>query len=600
MTLLFFRMLNIECAVIEGRRRIYSREPSLNPGKRAVKAVWCAVMLKGQWRFVDPSLPGIKDMKKMNDERTEPESETTWLKAMRSKIGEFYCLPDPTLFVYTHLPDVEYWQLLCRPVQESEWYNMVCVSPFFFHHGFDLQSKVTYNVKCSGSHVIITFTYPADKMFVFTTSTVDPNPPPPKKQKKNNYCLPYVFIESDFEGKTVSIEVFSMHKGTYFLHIYFKDLSCESRDFLYLCTYCLEVTKPNVDMFDSFFVHNRQQWGPADDTLDAGVIPVTHVTSEIECYKDFLDIVFDLQTDSQFQCTFSDREGTDLSRHVMHWVYSKKLNIKVSCPGFQKCALEIFIKKDDGSLKPVCNYRVSFSTSCKDLKPIMGFPTTMTKLGVTEAGEAFNLRPHFLNPYAVSISEETTFNFGIEYSKAIIYPSLKFVSDKLYNTDSYMMWSFDEEEEKMSVCINPVRNGLYLFTVQNKISVNVVESSTLYFGFITVDIPSNQWSPYPERSTEAQKLIKIEEPKTGYLRSKQEYLFSYHIYDEVQDVAIVTSKGWSHLEQSSPHMWEGAATTGPKGTEVILNARFEVGLETFTKLLTYKVDMKENFKWTVK
>lgn len=581
-------MLNIECAVIEGRRRIYSRDPSPNPGKRAVKAVWCAVMIQGKWRFVDPSLPGLKDMKKMNDEKTEPESETAWMKAMRGKIGEFYSLPDPSRFVYTHLPDIEYWQLLCRPVQESEWYEMACVSPFFFHHGFDLQSKVAYNVKCNGSHLIITFTYPADAMYVFTTSIVNQNPPKKKKEIKN-YRHPYVSIESDFEGKTVSIEVFAMQKGTYFLHVFFRDLSCECRDYLYLCTYCLEFTKPNVDIFGAFLVHNRQQWGPADDTLDAGVIPLTHVTNEIECFKDILDIEFDLQNDLTFHCSFTDKEGTDLSRHVMYWVFGKKLHIKVTCPGFQKCALEISIKdENDGSLKTICNYRVYFSSSC-NLKPIMGFPASMTRLGLTEDGEQLKLHPLFPNPYSITMSEETTLEFRTEYFKSVIYPSLKFISDKLYNTDSFMTWFFDEEEEKLSLCINPVRHGLYLLTVQNKLSVNVVESTPLYFGFINVDIPSNQWSPYPNRSIDAQKLVKIQEPRTGYLRAKQEYLFSYKIYDEVHDVAILTSKGWSHLKHEPPHEWSGKVTTGPKDTDVVLNARFEVGSEKFTKLLTYKV-----------
>lgn len=95
--------------------------------------------------------------------------------------------------------------------------------------------------------------------------------------------------------------------------------------------------------------------------------------------------------------------------------------------------------------------------------------------------------------------------------------------------------------------------------------------------------------PYPDRSIDAQKLVKIQEPRTGYLRAKQEYLFSYKIYDEVHDVAILTSKGWSHLIHEPPHEWSGKVTTGPKDTDVVLNARFEVGSEKFTKLLTYKV-----------
>lgn len=579
-----FRMVDIECAVIEGRRKLYHREPSTNPGKRAVKAVWCAVLVKGHWRFVDPSLPGLKELKKMNDQKMEPESENVWFKTMRSKIGEYYSLPDPTLFVHTHLPDVEYWQLLCRPVMESEWYNMVCVSPMFFHCGFDLQSKVTYNVKCNGSHLIMTFTYPADKMFVFNSSIV-PNPP------KNP---PYICIESDFDGKSLSVEVFVRQKGTYFLHIYFKDLGSDCPDFLFLCTYCLEVSKPNLDAFDACFVNARQHWGPADDTLDAGLIPVTHVTSEIDCYKDFLDIVFDLQNDMNFHCSLIDKDGRDLSRHVVHWIYGKKLNIKITCPGFQKCTLEICIKNEtDGTKRTICNYRIQFNSSYKEMKSVMGFPPSMTKLGVTDAGELLKFVPLFPNPCAITMSEETTLEFSVEPSDTIIFPSLKYVANKLYNTDSYMAWYL--EDGKLTVSINPLLDGLYLLTVQSKYNINMVENTMLYFGLIKVDIPSSQWSPYPERSVDTQRQIKIVEPKTQYLCAKQEYTFSYEIEGNAQDVAIVTSNGWSHLEHQTPNIWEGTAMTGPKGTDVTLNARFDVGSQKFTKLLTYRVSTSTFF-----
>lgn len=82
-----------------------------------------------------------------------------------------------------------------------------------------------------------------------------------------------------------------------------------------------------------------------------------YVINEIECYKDILDIEFDLQNDLIFYCFFIDREGIDFFCYVMYWVFGKKLYIKVICFGFQKCVLEISIKdENDGFLKIICNY----------------------------------------------------------------------------------------------------------------------------------------------------------------------------------------------------------------------------------------------------
>lgn len=118
----------------------------------------------------------------------------------------------------------------------------------------------------------------------------------------------------------------------------------------------------------------------------------------------------------------------------------------------------------------------------------MGFFVSMIRLGFIEDGEQFKLNFFFLNLYLIIMLEEIILEFRIEYFKLVIYLLLKFILDKLYNIDMFMMWFFDEEEEKLFLCINFVRYGLYFLIVQNKFSVNVVESILLYFGFINVDI----------------------------------------------------------------------------------------------------------------
>lgn len=51
---------------------------------------------------MDFSLLGLKDMKKMNDEKMELELEMVWMKVMRGKIGEFYSFLDFFYFVYIY------------------------------------------------------------------------------------------------------------------------------------------------------------------------------------------------------------------------------------------------------------------------------------------------------------------------------------------------------------------------------------------------------------------------------------------------------------------------------------------------------------------
>jgi hypothetical protein len=80
-------------------------------------------------------------------------------------------------------------------------------------------------------------------------------------------------------------------------------------------------------------------------------------------------------------------------------------------------------------------------------------------------------------------------------------------------------------------------------------------------------------------------------PKSGILAAKNDIYFSVEIPNSV-DVAAVSCKGWTHLNQTSDNIWEGLVTTGYAGTEVRIMARFEIGSDEFYRLLTYKVISK--------
>ncbi|KAK3100543.1 hypothetical protein FSP39_021571 [Pinctada imbricata] len=334
------RLCGVKCIVIKGRRKTFE-EDSMSD-RLTCKAAWCIVLVKGQWRFIDASLPSFDTIIEtvptfeQNEEGLPKSMNARKLTSLRKIFMDCYYLNDQEIMINTHFPNEEYWQLLCRSVSEEEWEQSATITPFFYYLDLSLQMKTSRLIRCNGHPLIMSFTYPVEKYLTFVAELYD----------DQRMVVPddtaFITLEADLRIKSVTLQIYIKSPGHFLLRTFCKDLASGENGFLLICTHDIEVLKENAFSEDtpSTPPAGRQGWGPADDTLLAGISPVSHRQSVIECSNDILDLTFDSKRDDiELRISLIDSKGVDLSRRVIHWNDNQRLYVKVNSPGNSSCVL---------------------------------------------------------------------------------------------------------------------------------------------------------------------------------------------------------------------------------------------------------------------
>ena len=143
------------------------------------------------------------------------------------------------------------------------------------------------------------------------------------------------------------------------------------------------------------------------------------------------------------------------------------------------------------------------------------------------------------------------------------------------------------ENDKGFVELNFPREGRYKLRILGRCRLTN-HFKTLHEKNISVNIPSEKWSPFPKALEEWNSYYKIEEPVRQHLEEKTNIRFRI-VINGAHDVALLAANGWYHMEQEGS-FWTGVVKTGPKSTRSRLLARFELGSEKFSELLMFKVN----------
>ena len=420
------RFCNVRCAIIQGKRKTFVENTASGP--QWCKASWCAVLVKGTWRFVDPSFPGLIPFIQFepSERSTFPKEKDkpSTAKGVRPPIErvnyirfmtmDFYYQPDQAAFISSHFPEDEYWQLLCRPVKETEWEQNVAVTPFFFQFELSVQMKPSRLIKCNGGPLFITFRYPLERHLLFVADILNDKKLPVSKDAAQ------IYVEADIRLKSVTLQFYALKKGQYSVHIFCRDLNSEYDGYVLVCSHDIDVTKQNATPKDAIQQPPplRQIWGPADDTLISGLSPVSHKQSTIECETDVLFVEFKAEkSDMDYQVSLMDKKGINLNRRVLHWKENEKFIVRINAPGNVHCIMCIYcvplgtpnFPQDEKS--PICSYMMQFHTQSKKEQLLANIPEEMSQLGVTENGLPFGLVPLF-SPFSVmTLHDETQLEF---------------------------------------------------------------------------------------------------------------------------------------------------------------------------------------------
>ncbi|CAF1401612.1 unnamed protein product [Rotaria sordida] len=134
---LFMRLCSfaaLHCVDVKGHSKSVGYEPGMRIAEGKFTNTWNAVLIDGEWRFVQCNW-GARHLVMSKDKK---EVETTPSIPTREKIkyqyDEHYFLPDPEDFILEFFPYKSEWQLLESPITLLEFEQLPFVRSLFFHY----------------------------------------------------------------------------------------------------------------------------------------------------------------------------------------------------------------------------------------------------------------------------------------------------------------------------------------------------------------------------------------------------------------------------------------------------------------------------------
>lgn len=129
---LFFELCDaagVEVVTISG----YAKGYGYRPRQKFYEPdhAWNAVNVDGSWHFIDVTWG-------------QGYGETKQGKLIaRKQFDDYWFDAHPKEFIFTHLPEDPYWQLLADPISKTQFEQMPYINPLLFYYGFDKDSIFT-------------------------------------------------------------------------------------------------------------------------------------------------------------------------------------------------------------------------------------------------------------------------------------------------------------------------------------------------------------------------------------------------------------------------------------------------------------------------
>ncbi|XP_052079746.1 uncharacterized protein LOC127717920 isoform X1 [Mytilus californianus] len=590
-------VVSIPCMTIHGYLRTIPKEKKVD---WSVVSQWLAVLYENKWMLIDPHPVDKKLWESKNCIMIGSSfRKINTVDFLFRKQMDKHFLVNPTEFVYYCFPNKSYWQLLWRPVNYEEWQNMVFLTPFFYDLKLTLKTSHTFHVDMT-SNSLKTFkiSFPSNKKIQFAARFCSYSGDCLDTPEKS-----WTFVDTDVDKSETAVKLKTAQNGV--LKIYAMDTESSS---IYVMVCCFDIlasfdNKNIPDCKDVCgFPRNvlRFEWGPGVDTSICGLVPLSHRDSEITTSDSSVLIKFKRTKDDymyDFSIDTTSTSDEPISRRfVFFWYDTDSITYRISSP-FKGLVLFNILKKETILLShnaSVCSYLIHFlnEPSCNCMPPLV----EDGKLGITKDGRRERIRfTDCVNGIIKSTSSgEVTLRLQ-NYSGGHIEPRLHIITSCFHNMIRHVFITYNAS--LIIIRINLPRKGEYLLSLFS--GAGETDSKCLYNGLVSVTNPSLRWSPYPELCLDHINNIGVFSPKSGILSAKTDIYFSIEIPDSV-DVAAVSCKGWTHLEETSKHVWEGLVTTGYAGTDVRIMARFEIGSNEFLRLLTYKVISAEEIETKTK
>ncbi|RUS77650.1 hypothetical protein EGW08_014593 [Elysia chlorotica] len=396
------QMAGIPCVILSGMNKSAAYEIGKKADRQGMGAQWNAVYVAESWRFIDAFWASACVVGKRSGEWTlvdaegevedEDVGEVTEGETQH-RINEFYFLPDPDQFIWTHFPDDTKWQLLQKAVTIQQFETHYYVRERF--HILGMSSVPTTKLNC------VADTREGEVEFTFGL--------PPERSP--NYRFKYMLYRSKATAAESRVDVFLDRfvlfeqredllrfalrfpiKGGFKLDIYGLDVE-ESDVFDLCCTYiinCPQGKSNCLPLPDCPAVG----WGPVPETAMVGLKPVTHKQAEVVSKDGYVEIRLAKERALAFHqlLKHSVIDEATLSKYSVTELDENEATVYLRLPQKGEYALKLFAQglEEEGAAPNVLNYLINCSNTDQGSKPFPNVTNgllgrndlTSTKFGV--------------------------------------------------------------------------------------------------------------------------------------------------------------------------------------------------------------------------
>ncbi|CAD5125169.1 DgyrCDS13412 [Dimorphilus gyrociliatus] len=360
--------LNISCKIINGINKSAAYQLEDMPiNRRLLTAQWNAVLINDEWRLIDilwastcvigktnKSWTLIKENEdnEIDEEEADKEPETF------HRVNEFFFITDPEKLVYTHLPDIPQWQLLSKPITETQFAETFYVRERYFE--LNMTNETTNRViRSKTGDINITF-YVEDsdhaekninfKFLLYRKADDNEND---EFQNLENFI---------FYSKVKNKRIFQIKfpiKGTFKLDIFGTDKS-RHEGYDLACSYLIINDKPlKVEPLPDI---PEIGWGIGIEAKEKGIEAKSHQSPIIETSDGKVELRFNLAKSLSVLQNLRSNSLDELllSKHTLLRTEGDEMIVSLRLPTGGDYALKLFADGEgsEGDLPNVCNYLI--------------------------------------------------------------------------------------------------------------------------------------------------------------------------------------------------------------------------------------------------
>jgi len=390
----------LHCVDVKGHSKSVGYEPGMRIGDGKFTNTWNAVVIDGEWRFVQCNW-GARHLVMSKDKK---QAEISPPKPTREKIkyqyDEHYFLPDPEDFILEFFPYKSEWQLLEHPITLQDFEQLPFVRSLFFHYHLSFvnqQHAVIQTDNRGACDIKLRMPDSLKQRLAFhfhlrfaqqTNSTEDLSDF--QGIKLERYVLHTV------QDDLVSFNIHVPQEGDYFIEIFASLVEPDPNPFgqsfklKCVCKYRI-LCKQLIQRMHPLPACAAGEWGPAKAIRHFNIHPLTHFQAIFEVHQLPILIKFRCPKQLKFHGKLSSNQHSDLNsstttqldKYVKYEYdeYDFSIIFVIQLPNEGQYGLDLYARDPDyqtekRTMSHCCKYIINYSKTTKTIDK----PSTNTQM----------------------------------------------------------------------------------------------------------------------------------------------------------------------------------------------------------------------------